>query len=107
MKWSKLFVCLGTAALAIATAAPRYSFVLNDPTVIAGRELPRGQYRVEVNGDKAMVSGGKMSVEAPVKMEQNGSKYSGTMIRYTKQGDRNVLSEIMIGGTNNKIVFTN
>jgi hypothetical protein len=107
MKLSKLVVCLGTVALAVATAANRYNFVLNNPTVIGGQTVPSGDYRVEVNGDKAMVRGGKMAVEAQVKVEQNDTKYNDTMVRYTKQGDKNVLSEIMVGGTKNKLVFAN
>jgi len=107
MKLSKLVVCLGTIAMAIATAAPGYKFVLNNPAVLMGQELPGGAYRVEVNGDKAMVRGGKMAVETPVKVEENSTKYSDTMVRYTSEGGKNRLSEIMVGGTKSKIVFTN
>ena len=107
MKLSKLVVCLGTFALAIASAATRYNFVLNNPAVLAGQELPSGDYRVEVNGDKAMVRGGKMAVETGVKVEEGSTKYSETMVRYISEGGKNRLSEIMVGGTKNKIVFTN
>ena len=107
MKLSKLVVCLGTVALAISSAAAHYNFVLNNPAVLMGQELPSGDYRVEINGDKAMVRGGKMAVEAPVKVEVGSTKYSDTMVRYNNEGGKNRLAEIMVGGTKNKIVFAN
>ena len=107
MKLNKLVVCLGTVALAIASAATRYNFVLNNPAVLMGQELPSGDYRVEVNGDKAMVRGGKMAVEAPVKVEVGSTKYGDTMVRYISENGKNRLSEIMVGGTKSKLVFAN
>lgn len=107
MKLSKLFVCLGTLALAIATAAPKYHFVLKSPAMLAGQELPTGDYRVELNSDKAMVRGGKMAIEVPVKVEHMNIKFNDTMVRYTTDDGKTRIAELMLGGTRDKIVFAN
>ncbi len=107
MKIAKLLVCLGTVALAVATAGPRYFVHLSQTVMVSGTELQPGDYRMELTGDKAMIKGGKASVEAPVKMEENGSKFSDTTVRYTNADGKYKLSEIRLGGTKTKVVFDN
>jgi hypothetical protein len=66
MRTSKLVGCLGALALALASAAPRGSHLvtLYEPSVINGMELKPGEYRLEVNGNKATLKGAKQSGES-------------------------------------------
>jgi len=54
-----------------------------------------------------MIKGAKTSVETPVKMEENDSKFSDTSVRYTNADGQYKLSEIRLGGTKTKVFFNN
>jgi hypothetical protein len=105
MKIAKLLLCLGTAALAVATAGTRYFVHLSQTVMVSGTELQPGDYRMELVGDKAMIKGAKSAVEAPVKMEEGDSKFPDTTVRYTTADGKYKLSEIRLGGTKTKVVF--
>lgn len=107
MKLAKLFVCLGTAAMAWASASDRFNITLGNPASVAGTELPRGEYRVEINGDTATIQGNKLSVKSPIKMEEVAQKFTATMVRYRMEDGKYKLSEIMLGGSKSKVVFSN
>jgi len=93
-----------TLALAIASAATgSYKVDLLEPSVINGNSLPAGQYKVDVNEDKATLSRGKTTAEAPVKVETADQKYRTTTLLY---GANSQLQEVHIGGTRTKLVFT-
>ena len=107
MKMTKLYVCLALTASAFAAAASHYNIDLRNPVVVAGTELKPGVYRMELNGDKAMIQGTKQQVEASVKVEEGGEKYSGTTVRYTMTDGKYHVTEIRLGGTKTKVVFNN
>ena len=93
---------------AAAFAASHYGFELDRPAVIAGTELPTGTYRLEVVGDKVTIKGGKASVEAPVKMEEQTKKYESTGIEFSQDpGGKLRVTSISLGGTKEKVVFQN
>ena len=94
-----------TLALAAFAAGSSSRFTLSQPTVIAGQELKPGDYRVEWNGEKATIKGGKQLVDATVKVETGSQRFSGTSIRYEKTGGKAQLNEIWIGGTKTKLIF--
>jgi hypothetical protein len=85
--------------------AETYHVTLLKPSIVAGKELKPGDYRVDVNEDKAVISHGKESVEAKVKTETAEKKYSSTTVRYEIQGDKYKVQEIGIGGTHKKLVI--
>jgi hypothetical protein len=92
-----------TFALAIASAASSsYKVDLLEKSVVNGNTLPAGQYKVEVNEDKAVISHGKTTTEAPVKVETVDQKYSTTSLLY---GANSQLQEVHIGGTKTKLIF--
>jgi hypothetical protein len=62
MKLTKLMLSFGTLALAVASAASTYHFSIFQPSIFAGKELKPGDYKLEVNGDKAIVKMGKQTV---------------------------------------------
>lgn len=105
MKLVRFVVCFGTLAMAFASAAEHYTVTLHQSTMVAGTELKAGDYKVEVNGNKAILTSGKKSVEAPVKVETGDQKYSATTVRYATAGGNYQIDEIRVGGTKTKIVF--
>ena len=98
-----LFVSL---ALAV-NACSSYNVTISKPFVVAGKEMKPGDYRVEVNGDKAMIKSGSQSVEATVKVENGDQKFSRTAVRYDNASGAYRLDQIQIGGTKNTLVFEN
>lgn len=107
MKLTKLMLSFGTLALAIASAASSYHFSIFQASFVAGKELKPGDYKMELNGDKAMIKVGKQTVEAAVKVENGNEKFSETSVRYANTGGKMTVQEIRIGGTNTKVVFNN
>jgi hypothetical protein len=92
-----------TFALAVASAATgSYKVDLLENSVINGNNLPAGQYKFQVNEDKATISSGKKTTEAPVKVETVEQKYPTTTLLY---GANSQLQEVHIGGTKTKLVF--
>ena len=85
--------------------AETYHVTLLKPSVVAGKELKPGDYKVEVNNDKAVISHGKQSIEAKVKTETADKKYGSTTVRYEMEGDKYKVQEIGIGGTKTKLVI--
>ena len=92
------FVSVG---LTVASAATSYSVKFWDPVTVNGAKLQPGEYKVEVNGNTAVIKNGKKVAEVPVKVENVDQKYSANTVRM--DGDR--VSEIRIGGTHTKLVF--
>ncbi len=103
----KLMLSFGTLALAIASAASTYHFSIFEPSYVAGQELKPGDYKIQLNGDKAMIKAGKQSVEAAVKVENGNEKFSETSVRYSTANGKMMVQEIRLGGTHTKLVFNN
>jgi hypothetical protein len=96
-------VAFATIALAVtAGATTKYNVTLFQRSVVNGTELKPGEYKVEVDGDKAIFKQGKKTFEAPVKSEDTTEKYNSNTVRYLP-GDK--VQEIRIGGTHTKLVF--
>jgi hypothetical protein len=69
-------------------------------------ELAPGHYDVNVVDMKAVVRNGRIHGEAPVKMEDGDAKYARTSVVLTSEGGQMHITEIHIGGTKTKLVFT-
>ena len=93
-------------ALAVASAADTYRVTLLEPSVIGGKELKPGEYRVVVDNNKATIKGHN-DVEATVKVETAEKKFGTTAIRYTQAGGKNTVQEIRVGNSKTKLVFAN
>ena len=105
MKLLKFVVCFGTVAIAFASAGERYNITLHQITMVAGTELKPGDYKIQVDGEKATITSGKKSVEAAVKVENGDQKYGSTTVRYLTGGAMYQIDEIRVGGTKTKLVF--
>lgn len=101
MKFIRFALGFTTFALAVATAASSYSVTLMDPTWVGQNQLKPGQYKVQVEGNKAVFKSGKNVVEVPATVEKNPQKYANTVLETSSSK----LQEIHVGGTNTKIVF--
>ena len=100
-----LFALVAAIAGTVPALGPSYNVKLLRPSMVKGMELKEGEYRLNVNKDIATIGNGKVSVEAPVKVETTDSKFDTTAIRYTELAGKSVISEIRVGGTKTKIVF--
>lgn len=99
----KLAVVFLFAALAIVFAKT-YTVTLIQ-SEIAGTQLKAGDYRLNVDHDKVVLTNGKQRVESAVKVEQTDSKFGSTTIRYAGDQGRRRVQEIRLGGTKMKLVF--
>lgn len=98
-------IILSFATLALALSAETHRLTLFQPTVINGKELKPGDYKVEVKDSKAVISRGKDSVESAVRVENSDAKFPSTSVRYANGDGKFNLKEIRLGGTKTKLVF--
>lgn len=102
----KIAVSLLLFALAVAYGATSYHVNLEKPAVLAGTELKAGDYKLEVNGNKAVIKNGKSTVEADVAVENNKTKFQRTSTCcLSDDGSKYQLQEIRVGGTTMKLTF--
>lgn len=100
----RIALTFATFAMAVAMA-DTHRVNLSEAVTVGGQELQAGDYKLEVKDSKAVLTRGKQTVEAAVKVETNGEKFRGTSVRYQKANGGSKLHEIRIGGTNMKLVF--
>ncbi|MBL8177207.1 MAG: hypothetical protein JNK48_21210 [Bryobacterales bacterium] len=103
----KLAFSFALMAMAVASAAETYRVTLFQPSVVAGTELKPGEYKVTVSDNKAVITTGKKSVEANVKVETGDAKFNSTTVRYQTTDGKYKVQEIRLGNTNKKLVFPN
>ena len=101
MKSIKLTFGLTVLALGVASAASSYGVDLKKSVTIGSTQLRPGQYKVEIQGEKAVFKSGKNVVEVPATLQKGDQKYGTTGI--VTRGAK--LVEIDLGGTTDKIVF--
>ena len=100
----KLLLAISVAGLALASGKS-YSITLYQPAQFGASKLPAGQYRVEVDGAKAVIHHGKEVCEAPVKVENTENKYDTTAVRFDNAAGDMRIVEIHVGGSKTKLVF--
>lgn len=103
----KLILSFATLALAVASAASTHRVQLFQTSTVGGTELQPGEYKLTVDGNKAVITKGKQTVEAAVKTETADSKFSSTSVRYSNGNGKYKVQEIRLGGTTTKLVFEN
>lgn len=104
----KLIVLFAVVALSVASAAEKtYKFTLQEPATVNGTQLKPGDYKVQVEGDKATLKMGKTVIETPAKLETAQRKFSSTTVDLDSVNSKARISEIHVGGTTTRIVFSN
>ena len=101
-----ILLAIGVAGLAVAGASAKtYSVTFYEPAIVGNMTLKPGDYKVDVNDQKAVLRNGKVRCEAPVKVEDSGTKYSATSVRFSNGDGKMHLQEIHVGGSKTKLVF--
>ena len=94
------------AGLAVASARS-YTVKLFEPVMVGTTELKPGDYKIEVNGETAVIRQGKVQTDCPVKVEEGTTRFDTTVVRYVNNADGKAhIQEIRIGGTKTKLLFT-
>jgi hypothetical protein len=101
MKTTLLLSFLVLGATAFAASKPFHISILQD-SVIEGKTVKAGDYKVSVENGNAIFKQGKQTFEVPAKEVSDPNKVQNTELTYKDNTD---LQEIRIGGTNTKIVF--
>src|SRR5262249_19250627 len=101
----KAFYSLAVFALASVLGASDYRVTLQKPAVINGTKVKADDYKLELNGGKAVLKSGKTSVAADVSVEDSSAKYNSTSACCVAEDGNYHLQEIRLGGTNKKLIF--
>lgn len=101
-KFTTQLFCLATLALGIAHAATPYDVTLVDKVSVGKTQLKPGDYKVEMQGDKAVFKTGNKTVQVPATLAKSDQKFDSTV--FIEQ--HSMLKEIDLGGTQDKIIFS-
>ena len=101
----KVLITLAALGMAAIASAKSYSITLFQPSLIGGAELKPGNYSLEVKDQKVVIRQGKLTSEAPVKVEHADNKYGSTTVRYTNGDGKYHVQEIHVGGTDLRLVL--
>jgi len=94
------FMALGvTAAFA---ANDTFKVNLFQDSVIEGKTVKAGEYKLSMENGNAILKRGKESIAIPARQETDPNKAASTELTYK---DNTNLQEIRFGGTHTKIVF--
>jgi len=100
----KALVTIFALGLSVAYAASSYHVTLYKATTVNGTELKAGDYKLEIQGNKAVFKQGRTTAESTVRVENGEQKFLSTSVGY--EGDHaNQIQEIRIGGTSLKLLF--
>ena len=94
-----------TTVFAGGVSGVSYKITLLQPSVVKGNVLKAGDYKLQLSNDTATITGQKTTIDVPVKVETNGTKYDSTAIRYVEQDGKAMISEIRIGGTKTRLLI--
>ena len=95
------FACIAAAGTLAFAASGTYKVDILDNTMVEGKQVKAGSYRIQIDNNTATLKHGKDAIEVPAHTEQSASKYAGTQVQYVD----NAIHEIHVGGTSTKIVF--
>ena len=105
MKTPKIMLIFGTLALAAASAAS-HRLTFTDPVWLGQNQLKAGDYRLDVKGTQAIITGDhKREVAVPVTIEKAPQKFDTTSFITQQIGGKAELTEIRIGGTHEKVLL--
>lgn len=100
----RFLIAFAIGALAIASAET-YRVTLFQSSVLQGKELKPGDYKLNVTENKVTLVTGKETVETNAKVETADQKFPSTTVRYASVDGKTAIQEIRIGGTKTKLVF--
>jgi hypothetical protein len=100
----KALLAIFALGLSVAYAASSYHVTLYKSTNVNGTELKAGDYKLEIQGNKAVFKQGHTTAESTVRVENGEQKFLSTSVGY-EGNSANQIQEIRIGGTTVKLLF--
>jgi hypothetical protein len=98
----KKFILLTALSVGVLAASPRtYHLTVAQNSVVEGRPLKAGSYKLEMNNNTAVIRNGKHTVKVPAHLKTVRTKFSNTEVEYTGENMR----RINFGGTHTSIIF--
>ena len=101
----KIAFAFATLTLAVASAANHYNIRIYESAEVGGQTLKPGEYTIEMKDNRAVIKGGKQTVEAEARIENQAKKFETNVVRYAGEAPNYKIEEIRIGGTTTKVVF--
>ena len=98
----KVVMLFAIMALAVA-CAETYKVTLFEPSVVQGKELKAGPYKLDLKDTTLVIASGKTSVETTVKVETSEQKFNTTTVRYANKDGKYSIQEIRLGGTKTRL----
>jgi hypothetical protein len=98
---NKVITTLIVVGATTAFAASTYKVNILQNTVVEGKQVKAGDYKISVENNTAVLKHGKDSIEVPAHTEQAPAKFPSTTVKYVD----NAINEIHVGGSTTKIVF--
>lgn len=99
-----IFLTLVLALVAFA-ASKTFHVTFDTDGWIGATEVKAGDYKVTVDGDKAVMKSGKKVIEVPAKLETVGREFQVSAVVMKPVGNKQQITEIQIGGSKYRIVF--
>lgn len=100
----RLLLAFAVLGLSLASAKT-YRLNLSEPATVAGTELKAGDYKVEWKQETVVISNGRQSATASVKVEEADTKFGGTSLRLDNSNGKSRIQEIRLGGTRTKLIL--
>jgi hypothetical protein len=101
----KALIAIFALGLSVAYAASSYNVTLYKSTTVNGTQLKPGDYKLEIQGNKAVFKQGRTTAESTVRVENATQKFLSTSVGYEGESANNQIQEIRIGGTSLKLLF--
>ncbi len=99
----KLFISFLALGMTGAFAATNtFKVNLLQDSIVDGKTVKAGKYKIAVDNGNAVFQQGKESVKVPAREETEPKKYATTELTYE---NHSILQQIGVGGTHAKIVF--
>ena len=94
------FVALGVSAF--AADSDSFKMTLTQDSIVEGKTLKPGDYKVTFNNGTATIKKGKDTIEVPAHEVSEVNKYSATALEYQNDGK---LTAVQRGGSHTRLVF--
>jgi hypothetical protein len=102
MKKTLLLSVMVFSAAAFASSDKPFKITLTQDSVVEGKTLKAGDYKVSFENGNAIIKQGKDVIQVPAREENDAMKFESNSLVYQNDGK---LSEVRFGGTHTKIVF--
>lgn len=98
--------CVLALVAAFAGTVPAVAHVtLAHPAVIAGTQLPAGDYRLLIGENKVTFMIDRKSFEIPAKIETVAKKFDVNEVSYDESNSKTTVKEINLGGSKTRLIF--